>query len=98
MLSVEVQATKVCPVYGAQLFEGIQEAATPEWLRRRLEKIGVRSHNALVDVTNYVLMELGHPLHAFDADKIAGSKIIVRFARNGESLSRSTARRARFPS
>lgn len=86
LLSVEVQAAKACPIYGAQLFEGIQNHHAPDWMRRLLENLGVRSHNAIVDITNYTLMELGHPLHAFDADKITGSKIIVRFAKNGEKL------------
>ncbi|MBS1985736.1 MAG: phenylalanine--tRNA ligase subunit beta [Bdellovibrionales bacterium] len=86
LLSVEVQATKACPLYGAQLFEGLSGRPSPEWVRRLLEKLGIRSHNAVVDITNLVLMELGHPLHAFDADKIAGSKIIVRFAKANEKL------------
>lgn len=86
MFSVEVQAPKACPIYGAQLFEGYEARPAPEWMRRTLDKLGIRSHNAAVDVTNYVLMELGHPLHTFDADKLTGSKIIVRFAKNGEKL------------
>ena len=86
MLSVEVQAPKVCPIYGAQLFEGLANGDSPEWMRRRLESLGTRTHNAVVDITNFVLSELGHPMHAFDADKIRGSKIIVRFAKAGEKL------------
>jgi phenylalanyl-tRNA synthetase beta chain len=86
MMSVENQAPKACSFYGAQLFEALQNRESPEWLRRLLESLGIRSHNTVVDITNYVLMELGHPLHAFDADKISGSKIIVRFAKNGETI------------
>jgi len=86
LIRCEVQATKACPLYGAQLFEGLENRPSPGWLKRQLEMLGHRSHDSVVDVTNYVLMELGHPLHAFDADKVAGSKLIVRFAKNGEKL------------
>ena len=86
MLSVEVPAQKACAIYGAQLFENVSNIPTPDRMRRTLEKLGIRSHNSVVDITNFVLMEQGHPLHAFDADKLVGSKIIVRFAKNGEKL------------
>lgn len=86
VVNVEVQSSKLCPVYGAQLFEGATNAQTPEWMKRTLDRLGLRSHGAIVDITNFVLMELGHPLHAFDADKIVGSKIIVRNAKAGEKL------------
>jgi len=86
MIGCEVQAKNACPIYGAQLFEGVQNATTAPWLKRKLETLGLRSHNAVVDVVNSVLLEVGHPMHAFDADKITGSKLIVRFARNGEKL------------
>ncbi len=86
LISVEIQAKDGCPIYGAQLFEGITQTQSPDWMVRTLEALGHRSHNALVDVTNYVLQEMGHPLHAFDADKIAGSKLLVRWARKGEKL------------
>lgn len=86
LVNVEVQDSKACPIYTAQLFEGVTQLTSPEWLSRSLGHLGIRSHNSVVDVTNYVLMDLGHPLHAFDADKIVGSKIIVRRAKEGESL------------
>jgi phenylalanyl-tRNA synthetase beta chain len=86
LFKVEVQAPEACPIYTAVLFEGVEKIHTPAAIKRRLESLGHRSHNALVDVTNYVAQELGHPLHAFDADKIAGSKIIVRHAKAGETL------------
>lgn len=86
MVNCEVQAKAACPLYGAQLFEGVKNDASVAWLKRKLESLGHRSHNPVVDITNYALIELGHPLHAFDADKIAGSKLIVRFAKNGEKL------------
>ena len=86
LFSVEVQASDASPIYNAVLFEGVEKVATPDWMKQRLEVLGHRSHNALIDVTNYVNQELGHPLHAFDADKVKGSKIIVRFAKAGETL------------
>ncbi|MEO5668177.1 MAG: YtpR family tRNA-binding protein, partial [Bdellovibrionota bacterium] len=86
LFSVEVQAPEAAPTYAALLFEGVERTETPAWMKQRLEALGHRSHNALVDVTNYVNQEFGHPLHAFDADKIKGSKIIVRFAKPGEML------------
>lgn len=86
LFSVEVQAEKACPIYGAILLEGVKHCESPDWMKRSLELLGHRSHNALVDITNYVVQELGHPLHAFDADKVAGSKLIVRFAKEGETL------------
>lgn len=86
LISVEVQAAKACPIYSAQLFEGIENCPVPDWLKRYLEALGQRSLGTVVDVTNFVLMELGHPLHAFDADKVTGARLIVRFAKNGEKL------------
>ncbi len=86
LVSVEIVATQACQKYGVQLFEGIQNGPSPNWLRRRLESVGCRSHNTIVDITNFVLFEYGHPIHAFDADKINGSRLIVRFAKQGEKL------------
>src|SRR5262249_43165737 len=59
---------------------------SPDWLKKRLESLGIRSINNVADVTNYVMLELGQPLHAFDADTLHGRKIIVRRARPGESI------------
>lgn len=86
LVNVEVQDPGACPIYTAQLFDGVTQTKTADWMVRLLTHLGLRSHNAIVDITNYCLMELGHPLHAFDADKIAGSKILVRRARPGEKL------------
>ena len=83
---VKVAAPAACPRYAGRVIAGVNaKAATPAWMVQRLERCGLRSISALVDVTNYVLLELGQPLHAFDLDKLDGD-IEVRFARDGESL------------
>lgn len=83
--SVEV-GTENCPYYTAWSAKGVKVAPSPEWLKTRLESVGLRPINNVVDVTNYVLMEAGQPLHAFDAKKIRGGKIVVRQANEGESI------------
>ncbi len=83
---VEVQDAERCPRYMARLIRGLRVSASPEWLVRRLESVGLRSINNVVDVTNYVLWELGQPLHAFDAATIPQGKIVVRRARSGEKI------------
>lgn len=84
--SVSVAATEACPRYLAQPILDIDRSVqTPKWMQDALLQSGLRSHNFLVDVTNYVLLELGQPLHAFDADKIVGT-IQVRLATEGESV------------
>jgi phenylalanyl-tRNA synthetase beta chain len=73
-----------CPRYAGRIIDGVQIGASPEWLRSRLETAGIRSINNIVDVTNFVLLELGQPLHAFDFDQLAESRIVVRRAHAGE--------------
>lgn len=84
--SVAIRNSRLCRRYSAMLISDITVAPSPEWMRRRLESLGMRPINNIVDITNYVLLELGHPLHAFDFDKLAGGKIIVRAARRGERI------------
>lgn len=87
VVKIEVQAPKACPLYGAQLFEGFSKTTYSRLLVDRLKALGIeRLHNPVVDLANYVLFELGHPTHTFDADNIVGSKIIVRFAKAGEKM------------
>ena len=84
--AIEVEDKKDCPVYTARIIRNVKVGPSPEWLKDRLELVGLRSVNNVVDITNYVLFELGEPLHAFDLDKLSGQKIIIRRARNNESL------------
>src|SRR5258706_490468 len=77
---------KLCPYYSARIIRGVKVGPSPAWMVRRLEAIGLRSINNVVDVSNYVMMELGQPLHAFDYDKLAGGRIVVRHAFKGEKL------------
>jgi phenylalanyl-tRNA synthetase beta chain len=83
---VRIEAPERCHRYAARVVEGVKIGRSPSWLARRLEACGVRSISNVVDVTNFVLLELGHPLHAFDLDEVAGHEIVVRTARPGEKL------------
>jgi len=83
---VEVEDATGCPQYVARIVRGVRVGASPDWLRRRLESIGVRSISNVVDVTNLVLHELGQPLHAFDLSTLRGGIVKVRSARDAERL------------
>jgi len=83
-VSVSVESKDACKRYSSLSISGVKVGDSPEWLTEKLIAIGVRPINNVVDVTNYVLHELGQPLHAFDADKISGNKIIVRHAKEDE--------------
>ncbi|HEU0233986.1 MAG TPA: phenylalanine--tRNA ligase subunit beta [Gallionella sp.] len=85
-LPVQVVDAQACPLYCGRLVRGVNAAApTPTWMLRRLERSGLRGISAVVDITNYVMLEMGQPLHAFDAARLSGG-ITVRRARNGEGL------------
>lgn len=85
VLSVEIKDYKLCPRYIGVLVEGIKIEPSPKWMQKRLEAIGYRPISNIVDATNYVMAELGQPMHAFDADKVEGG-IIVRTAKEGEEI------------
>ncbi len=84
--SIDILNPELCARYCGRVIQGLEVKPSPDWLVRRLEAIGQRSINNVADITNYVLMELGHPLHAFDLIHLAGRKIIVRRAKSGERL------------
>lgn len=85
-ISIEIADPDLCARYCGRVVENVQVKPSPAWLQRRLEAVGQRPINNVADVTNYVLMELGHPLHAFDLARIRQRKIMVRRARAGENL------------
>ena len=83
---VEIDAPELCGRYSGRLIKGVTVGESPDWMKKRLEKCGIRAINNVVDVTNYVLLELGHPLHAFDADRIADRTIRVAKAGKDRSI------------
>jgi phenylalanyl-tRNA synthetase beta chain len=85
-IPIEVEAPDLCPRYSALRVEGLRVESSPSWLAGRLEAAGMRPINLLVDITNYVMLEYGQPMHAFDAERIAGGRIVVRRGRPGEHL------------
>lgn len=85
-MSVEVVDTDLCPRYTARLVKNIKIEPSPAWMRERLHACGVRPINNIVDITNYVMLEYGQPMHAFDYSCLSNGKIVVRRARNGESI------------
>ncbi len=84
LTSVENHEQGLCPLYTARVIRGVKVGPSPDWLVRRLESVGLRSVNNVVDVTNFVLQEMGQPLHAFDLNLLEGRRIVVRRARGGE--------------
>ena len=84
--SVALEEETLCPRFTARVITGVKVAESPFWLRRRLETIGVRPISNVVDVTNYVMFECGQPLHAYDLDRLAGKRLVVRRAQKGETF------------
>jgi phenylalanyl-tRNA synthetase beta chain len=84
--SVQVEAVADCPRYAARMVRNVKIGPSPDWLRQRLLAVGLRPINNVVDITNFVMLEYGQPLHAFDFDKLAGGRIVVRKARPGETI------------
>jgi phenylalanyl-tRNA synthetase beta chain len=81
---IEIRDEELCPRYVGLVMDGIKVGASPDWMQQRLEAAGMRPLNNVVDITNYVLLEMGHPLHAFDYDVLRKGKIVVARARQGE--------------
>ena len=86
LLDVETPAADLCPRYTARMVRNVKIAPSPKWMRERLRAMGVRPINNIVDITNYVMLEYGQPMHAFDYRYVKGGKIIVRRAEEGEEL------------
>ena len=86
LLDVETPASDLCPRYTARMVRNVKIAPSPKWMRERLRAMGVRPINNIVDITNYVMLEYGQPMHAFDYRYVKGGKIIVRRAQEGEEL------------
>ena len=85
-VKVDVEATDLCSRYTARLVKNIKLAPSPKWIQRRLASAGIRPINNIVDITNYVMEEYGQPMHAYDYDTLAGGKIVVRRAKDGEKF------------
>ncbi len=86
VLEVEVKAPDLCPRYAARVVTDVRIGPSPKWMKERLQAAGIRAINNIVDITNYVMLEYGQPMHAFDKRTIQGNKIIVRRAGDGEKL------------
>jgi phenylalanyl-tRNA synthetase beta chain len=84
--SIEIRDPKLCPRYNGLVLDGVRVGSSPEWMQKRLEACGMRPINNIVDITNYVLLEVGHPLHAFDFDLLSGGSIVVSRAANGQKM------------
>jgi phenylalanyl-tRNA synthetase beta chain len=84
--SIAVESPQLCPRFTARVVSGVTIAESPWWMRKRLETLGVRPVSNVVDITNYVMFECGQPLHAYDLDRLAGRRLVVRGARSGEKL------------
>lgn len=86
LASIEVLDIENCPRYSAKVIQNVEVKESPEWLKTKVEAVGLRSINNIVDVTNFILFELGQPLHAFDLDNLSGKKIIVKKARENNKF------------
>ena len=84
LIDIDIECPELCPRYQARVIQGVKIGPSPDWLAKRLKTVGIAQINNIVDISNYVLMEIGQPLHTFDYAKIAGKEIIVRRAKGGE--------------
>ena len=85
-ISVKVEDRPLCPRYTARIIKGVKVGESPGWLKKKIESIGLRSVNNVVDITNFCLFETGEPMHAFDLDSISGGTVIIRKAAKGEKI------------
>ena len=85
---MRIECPQLCPRYTARVIRGVKVGPSPAWLARRLATLGIAAINNVVDMTNYVLMECGQPLHAFDLARLAGREIVVREGRAGRTARR----------
>ena len=85
-IHVEVTDKDKCPCYSARVIKNVKVDVSPQWIQSRLEAVGIRLINNIVDITNYVMLETGHPMHAFDMNLINGQNIFVRYAKNNEKF------------
>ena len=97
-ISIEIKDSDLCPRYIGRVVKNIKIGSSPKWMRERLRNAGMRPINNIVDVTNYVMLELGQPMHAFDFDKVEDKKIIVRRAKEGEVLTTLDAQQRKLTS
>ncbi len=86
LASVEILDPDLCPRYSARVVKNVKIGPSPEWMKERLRAAGIRPINNIVDITNYVMLELGQPMHAFDLDKLEGGKVVIRRAKEGEII------------
>jgi phenylalanyl-tRNA synthetase beta chain len=86
LINVKIEMPEACPRYTARVIQGVKVGESPDWMQAALRSIGIGVVNNIVDVTNYVMMECGQPLHAFDAASVSGNQIVVRAGRSGEKL------------
>ncbi|MGI6113524.1 MAG: phenylalanine--tRNA ligase subunit beta [Mahellales bacterium] len=86
LVSIDIKDKDLCFRYSARVIENVKIEPSPPWLKKRLKEAGVRPINNIVDITNYVMLEYGQPMHAFDLDRVGGRKIVVRRAQEGETL------------
>lgn len=77
-IDIDIQNTKACPRYTGLLFDNVQVTDSPEWIQTKLKSVGIRPINNIVDITQFIMLELGQPMHAFDADKIKGNKVVIK--------------------
>ena len=97
LINITIKDNAGCPRYAARVIRNVRIEPSPIWMQRKLESVGVRPINNIVDITNFVLMELGHPLHAFDLSQLRGPEIIVRSSRAGESFTTLDDKERKLP-